>query len=189
MRQHVARRIGMIGDIHAEHERLAIAITSVIAAGADRIVCTGDVVDGRGSADECVSILAGRDVVCVRGNHERWFLDGQTICTTVTDASRRWLAALPKTSVIDTSLGRLVVCHGVGLDDMALVVADARVVVAGHTHMRDVRAVTALGRQMRWINPGALTDDRDPGWAMLDCDARTVTFWDIDGDVVATIRL
>lgn len=200
MRSHTASRIGLIGDVHGEPERLAAAIATFDAGGVDRIICTGDIVDGRGSSDACVTILRGRAIATVRGNHERWLLEGQSFSKEVVSAeTRSWLASLPRLVRVDTTLGTLVLCHGVGLEDMAffpansidiskhtaaamtLVSQHARIVVAGHTHMRDVRAVSVSKATFWWINPGSLADDRGAGFAMLDCNASVVTFWNLVG--------
>ena len=42
------RRIGLIGDVHAEDQRLDTAIDALQAAGCDLLLCTGDLCDWPG---------------------------------------------------------------------------------------------------------------------------------------------
>lgn len=51
-------RLGLIGDVHAEDERLAAALEVFAAERVDRALCTGDVVDGHGDIDRTCALLA-----------------------------------------------------------------------------------------------------------------------------------
>ena len=48
---------------------------SVGKLGVDQIVCTGDLPDGTGDLEESCRLLQ-KNVLTVRGNHDRWLLDG-----------------------------------------------------------------------------------------------------------------
>ena len=122
-------RFGVIGDVHAEDDALAAAIDFLEREKVDRILAVGDLVDGRGDVNRVVRLLREHDVPTVRGNHERWFLGGgfdelpmATRREELDDAGETWafLAALPATRRFDTVAGSLLLCHGVGDDDMAL---------------------------------------------------------------------
>ncbi|MDX6568798.1 MAG: hypothetical protein QOH15_1376, partial [Gaiellales bacterium] len=39
-----------------------------------RVYDVGDIADGPGDIDACVSLLTEHDVLTVRGNHDRWLL-------------------------------------------------------------------------------------------------------------------
>ena len=64
------RRIGLIGDVHAEDKRLQAAISYLQLADVDSLICTGDIVDGNGDPDACIRILEDNDVHVVQGNHD-----------------------------------------------------------------------------------------------------------------------
>ena len=71
------RKIGIIGDVHAEDHHLELAITTLSTAGAEALLCTGDITDGSGDLDRCVELLVKHDVITVRGNHDRWVLQNK----------------------------------------------------------------------------------------------------------------
>jgi hypothetical protein len=63
------RRLGVIGDVHAEHRRLDAALNFLSSAGVDAICCTGDVADGPGCVDTCCALLASANVLTVGGRY------------------------------------------------------------------------------------------------------------------------
>ena len=97
------RRVGLIGDVHGEHERLAAALEWFAGEGVDSIVCTGDIADGVGCINLCCELLQQAGVVTVSGNHDRWLLrdrvrhvpDAHQL-TDLNDASRNFLERLPR---------------------------------------------------------------------------------------------
>ena len=106
--------------MHAEHRRLETAINVLLEAGADTLLCTGDLCDGPGDLERCVELLKERQVLCVRGNHDRWMLDDRV--RHITDAHQRedlsdkvldYLRTLPTQITVDTTQGKLLLCHGV----------------------------------------------------------------------------
>jgi len=184
-------RIGVIGDIHAQQMRLALALALLEARGVELIVATGDIADGPGSVDECCKLLAAHDVVAVCGNHDRWLLAGTardlhdaTAPGDISETSRAFLARLPRMVEIATAKGTALLCHGLGPNDMAKVGPDDygyaldsndelqnllrngyfRWVINGHTHRRMVRAFPGL----TIINAGTLLPDRSPCFLELD---------------------
>lgn len=194
----------MIGDVHCEDERLETSIKTLKGAGAEALIQVGDIVDGRGSLERCVELLKTHDVHTIAGNHERWFLTGEmrTLkdATLDTDeASRSFLSALPPTQRFETPKGGLLVCHGVGNDDMVNLRPDTRgyglqsvmpslrpllldeslrFMLGGHTHQRMVRTFEGL----TVINAGTLVDHGPPGFILLDVEAGEVCCWDFEGD-------
>ncbi|MFM8355129.1 MAG: metallophosphoesterase family protein [Gammaproteobacteria bacterium] len=120
------RRLGVIGDLHAEHRRLGQVLDWFAGQRVDAIVCTGDVADGRGCIEESCRLLEAAGVHVVAGNHDRWLLQNKV--RHVPDAHARealsaraldFLHALPRTRALDTVAGRLLLCHGIAENDMA----------------------------------------------------------------------
>ncbi len=97
-------RIGIIGDVHSRHETLNIALSILESRDCDLLLCVGDIVDGAGSVNECCRLLIERDVKTVRGNHDRWLLEGRmrrlpnaTQLADLTEQSQSYLSTLPPT--------------------------------------------------------------------------------------------
>ncbi|MEP7124264.1 MAG: metallophosphoesterase family protein [Byssovorax sp.] len=193
-------RIGLIGDIHAEDATLALALRILADAGADRIMAVGDIVDGRGSVDRCCALLAEAGALVVRGNHERWFLANTMrelpdATLAVGEETRRYLAALPKTLRFEVPGRDVLLCHGLGDDDMASVALDAdgfsirhnpplaalieddraSWVLNGHTHRRGVWSY----RRLTVINAGTLFGDHEPCFGLVDLAGAEVTFFEV----------
>jgi putative phosphoesterase len=185
------RRIGLIGDIHAEDEFLERALDVLGRRGVDFVAATGDIADGSGSVDRCCSLLESHRVVIVRGNHDRWLLAGSardlpnaTPADGVTVESRRMLAQLPEMAEFDTVRGRALLCHGLGPNDMAKVGPDDfgyaleandnlqnllrggkyRWILNGHSHRRMVRDFGGV----TLINAGTLMRHHEPCFLELD---------------------
>lgn len=206
--------IGLVGDVHAEDRRLAACLHTLREAGAELILATGDIVDGRGDANHCCALLEAEGVLCVRGNHDRWVLRSDmrslplaTELSALDEQSRRWLATLPAARSVETLGGPLLLGHGTAEQDMmglapddegyALACNDAltrvldagvhRLLVGGHTHRRMLRRFDELLA----LNPGALCDARyaaDPaGFALLDLSQRRLCFYDFIDDDTARL--
>ena len=197
-------RIGLIGDVHQEDEGLQTALRHLADVGVSGVLCTGDIVDGFGNVWRCMDLLREAGAHLVRGNHDRWLV--QNVMRNMPDAlepealtqaDRAWLGGLPATLRFDTELGSLLLCHGLGKNDMGSVTPDdfgyalevnddlqalmreskVEIVVAGHTHRRMVRRFGDLVV----INAGTLLRTHDPGFAVADFESRTVRFFDLAG--------
>jgi predicted phosphodiesterase len=210
-------RFGLIGDIHAEDERLAAALEIFRTHETDRVLFVGDVADGLGDLDRCCSLLATPNALGVRGNHDRWLLEdtmrgmkNSHARDAIESRSVAFLEALPATRDIATPLGALLLCHGVGDDDMvrlhedtdgyalqtndalaALLVANGHaLVVGGHTHQRMVRRIRARelaiagDASLVFVNPGTLARDSVPCCAILDTDASHVRYFELEDPAV-----
>lgn len=205
-------KFGLLGDVHAEDARLEAALELFASEAVDRVLCVGDVADGRGSLPRTITLLQAANAITVRGNHDRWIaansmrtLHEAHYLEELDDRARAWISALPATLELETPLGPLLLCHGVGDDDMArlrphdegyaLAVQDeltrirgegrVRLIVGGHTHERMVRAFGEL----TFINPGTLRGEDDPCVAILDLSKRCVDFFNfiaaLDGVALA----
>ncbi len=196
-------KLGLLGDIHAEDERLATALGLFRAEGVDRVLFVGDVVDGEGDVDRCCALLAAAGALGVRGNHDRWIL-ADTMRSLprshrrdeLAPASLALLESLPATREIQTPKGLLLLCHGVGEDDMqrlgpdddgyalqsndalAALVRDGKyaLAVGGHTHERMVRRFGDLV----FVNAGTLALDSAPCCSILDLSLTRVRYFDLD---------
>lgn len=65
-------RLGIIGDIHGNIEALTACHKAIIAAGCDKIVCTGDIVGYGASPKECIDFVRDRKIESIRGNHDHY---------------------------------------------------------------------------------------------------------------------
>lgn len=186
---------------------LRAALSHLESAGVDALLCVGDIVDWRGDVDACCTLLAEHGVLSVRGNHERWMLAEQMRdlamahrARELAPETRAYLGSLPATRRLGTVTGPLLLCHGLGEDDMArlrpydegyaldcidalapLRASDLALVVGGHTHQRMVRRFEAL----TIVNAGTLSSpaaDEAPCFLLADLDAGFVQFFDLDAD-------
>ena len=197
------RRVGIVGDVHAEDVALATVLRFLLAVpNLDALLCTGDIMDGHTgtNAARCCELLQSHGVLTVRGNHDRWFLSDTKRQKELPDSARDFLSSLPRTRTFQTPQGTLLLCHGVGVDDMELLsdfLPDTEITallhrhcadtyafhLAGHTHHRLVRAVNTTVL----LNPGTLQWGYEPCFAVADFEAGTVQFYDIDHDNRMTI--
>jgi len=122
------RRLGVIGDVHAEHHRLAQALEWLHGQRIDAVLCTGDLADGSGCVDRSVTLLAQAGAHTVAGNHDRWLLQDRVrhvqqahSRTALCDATLEYLDALPRHRTFSTTAGHLMLCHGVAEDDLGRV--------------------------------------------------------------------
>jgi predicted phosphodiesterase len=197
-------RFAAIGDLHAEHARLAAILTWLSGQAVRHVLSVGDIVDGAGDVDRCCELLRAHAAIAVRGNHERWMLAGSL--RDLRDAHRRealapasldFLAGLPATRSLPTVRGELLLCHGVDTDDMArlrphdegyalesntalqalLAAPGPRWLVGGHTHKRMVRTFARrTGPPLVVINPGTLHRDYPASFAIVDLERGRVEF-------------
>ena len=191
-------RVGIVGDVHCESATLSRVLDALETMNVDAVLCVGDLVDGPGDPDETLRILESREVECVAGNHERWFLgsvkrDLEHATMAVATESERFLRGLPRVRRYDTPSGPLMLCHGVGEDDEAWLRPDTRgyalqdistlrelmldesvvFMVGGHTHQRMVRVFPGL----TVINAGTIYRKDEQTFTIVDFDAMTVQFY------------
>ena len=99
----------MLSDVHANLPALEAALARLEAEGVDALLCLGDVVGYGPHPEQCIAMLAEREVPCVAGNHdlmavgrlplsEAGELARQTIEWTkgaLSADAKRWLERLP----------------------------------------------------------------------------------------------
>jgi putative phosphoesterase len=201
-------RLGVFGDIHAEHGRVEAALRLFAREGVDQVLFVGDVVDGEGDPNACFAMLDDAKALGVQGNHERWLAAGTMrtlprahLLEQLDARSLRLMRELPKTRAIETPRGRLLLCHGVGDDDMqrlrpddddyairwndplqALLREGAHAfMIGGHTHERMVRGF----EELVVINAGTLAREQpDAGVVIVDMDAGEAAFHTFAGEAL-----
>jgi predicted phosphodiesterase len=191
-------RVGVIGDVHACDEALAAVLDSLQGGGVDAIWCVGDIVNGPGDPDRCAAMLESAGVVTVRGNHDRWLLEGREVIAgahrpeDLAPGTRAYLSSLPASVTVGLAGGQTaLLCHGLGDNDMNGITADdygyaleandelqallspggPGLVVKGHRHRH---AVWRIGR-MTLVDAGSLLEPSAPCAAVVDAAARTIT--------------
>jgi diadenosine tetraphosphatase ApaH/serine/threonine PP2A family protein phosphatase len=63
-------KIGVLGDIHANLSALERVLQCIDAEGVELLVSVGDVVGYGAAPSQCIELLASRDAVVVKGNHD-----------------------------------------------------------------------------------------------------------------------
>lgn len=191
-------RLGVIGDAHAEDERLARALAVLADESLDAVVCTGDIVDGTGCPDGVVRQLRQAQVLTVQGNHDRWLLGNKARhvpdaheADSLDEVTLHYLTSLPTTRELQTAKGPLLLCHGVGDDDLRKVWPGSermppersrrldrmihqgqyRFVINGHMHFR----VLVHFQQMTLMNAGTLRGEHNPGFSVIDFVDESIT--------------
>jgi predicted phosphodiesterase len=186
----------LLGDIHTEAVLLRKAIGHAMAAGVDEILSVGDIVDGPGDPVSCITQLRAHSARVVRGNHERWVVEGHPMDPFDYPAEvRGWLAGLPATLELDSPTGRILLGHGIGADDMLEIdtytkdtalaalaplqeIVQSRCyrwLIGGHTHRPMVRTIAGL----TIINPGTLVLEQDPGFVIADFARGELEHWQL----------
>jgi len=206
------RRAGLIGDIHCELARLKRVVEHFRSVGVDSVLSVGDIVDGPGDVSETCAYLESEGVIAVAGNHDRWLLAGEmrdlpdaTPPSTVTACARKFLTSLPKTRLFDSSRGAVLLCHGLGDDDMASVRPDEegeallantalrrlltarppRFLINGHSHRPMLRTIDGLSI----INAGTLHPKHRPICSIADFEDGTVQLYDVRSDHITQAEL
>lgn len=194
------KRIAAIGDIHAEDELLEKAI-AFCREQVDRIVSVGDIVDGSGDVNRCCALLRENKISAVRGNHERWLLNNEMRLFAdvhypedIEKENLQWLRQLPATLLLQSLRGSVLLCHGLGENDMKTLLPDEegyalssnedlnkllresqyRYVIKGHSHRRMVRRL----EDVTFINAGTLLQKHGPGFCIIDFRLQQVQFFD-----------
>ena len=209
MSRSVIRRLGALGDIHSEDRALEAALHFFEERDPDIIVAVGDLVDGPGDVNRALHLLVEHNVLAVRGNHDRWILEDEMRdlpnahrLEEIDAGGRELLGSLPPTRTLATSRGDLLLCHGVGEDDMQRLAPDDAgyaleantalqrllvskrypYVLGGHTHRRMARAIGGI----TFFNAGTLRRDDDPCFLWVDFERRVAEFRDVSPEGVVS---
>ena len=202
--------LGLIGDVHSEHGRLEAALNFFSDHSIDTILCTGDIVDGPGNPDRCVELLIKHAVHTVAGNHERWLLSNKARgiphahrLEDLEPKTRNFLASLPKSLTLDCHDQTVMLCHGIGHNDMGKVwpgtdrmpperseildqiIEDGSVqwLINGHLHFKTLLPFHSL----TLINAGTLTGERWPGFSTLNVQDQPLTTFEFIDNAIRPI--
>lgn len=188
-------RIGVVSDPHGCLVGLQAALDWLDKEGIDCVVCAGDVADFGPQPNECIALLAERNIATAQGNCDRDLLlpspadphvdermaqiaaINDWCRENLTPASRRWLAGLPPRL---TPADGLLIVHGGVQDPREIVDAETEpsfppgvsIVAAGHLHAPFVIR-TAQGL---WVNAGSAGRpcDGDPRAALAVLEQESV---------------
>jgi putative phosphoesterase len=175
-------RVAALCDVHGNLPALEAVLAEVASVQVDRIVSGGDAVSGP-FPQECLDRLRAVDAVFVRGNADRY-------SPRAPEGTWEWVSgqlAPPSLELIGgwpltVSLDGVLYCHGSPRDDdeiltkvspderfrAALVGAEERIVVGGHTHVQFEREVDGI----RFVNAGSVgipyEGKQGAFWALLD---------------------
>ena len=143
-------RLAVVTDVHGDIHALDDALAVIDRMGCEIIVCAGDVIDFGLFPDETIARLAERQIPTIRGNHERWAIEGRYGGADITPASKRWLRGLPRDWRATLEGVRVAMHHASPKGDMDGIIpgeikahearhhlraADADVLIVGHTHL------------------------------------------------------
>ena len=187
----VIRRVGLIGDLHAEDQLLELVVKRLRQLGAETLLQVGDIADGPGDLSRTIALLLEHQVLAVRGNHDRWLLGNQLRelpyakqLADTAPADVAYLSALPAIRECRSPRGHVLLCHGLGSNDMVGVRPDHegydissnadlqqlindrryRFVLNGHTHRPMLRTFGPLSI----INAGTLLRDYERSFSFVD---------------------
>jgi len=205
------RKLGVIGDVHAEHHRLEAALEHLGYLETDAIVCTGDIVDGIGCPNESIKLLNHAEVFTVRGNHDRWILEDKArhiedahSVDDLSEASLSYLNSLPSQVTLDTIRGKLLLCHGVADDDLRkvwpgtekmaiershlldkiILEGEYQYLINGHMHFRTLIHF----EELTLINAGTLRGEHWPGFSVIDFEAEHITAFEFVDDQIRVVK-
>lgn len=175
-------RIAVLADVHGNADALDAVLADLGRHAPDLVVCLGDHVSGPLDAAGTARRLVGSDILCIRGNHDRYLLAGppegmgpsdEVAWHQLSPADLDWIRGLPATRTLPEGI---FLCHGtatsdetywletvtpdgrMALADRAVVEAraagiDAGLILCAHSHV--ARAVR-LGDGRLIVNPGSV---------------------------------
>lgn len=110
-------RVAVISDVHGNALALEAVLEDIAHHKVDAILNLGDHFAGPLVPGRTARILAGLDMIAIRGNTDRYLLahpdevtgEGQEADETITSAPLEWLSGLPPTADFE---GKVLLCHG-----------------------------------------------------------------------------
>lgn len=135
-------RFAAIADIHGNADALAAVLDDIGSQGITSIVNLGDHFSGPLAARETAELLLSREMVSIRGNHDRWLIEkafdamgpsDRATYSQLGDAHLDWLRRLPATRMLGDDI---FLCHGTPSSDttywLETVSADAIIAFRSH---------------------------------------------------------
>jgi putative phosphoesterase len=177
-------KLGLLSDIHADLPGLHRALALLQAHAVDKLVCAGDLIDGRTAGAGVVRYFSECSIPCVQGNHDEWAVEPGSEHyrrlyapdrrrDDLTEESFEYLERLPQSLAFEVEDQRVLIAHGAPWGNMNYVYpdgprhifqrvaheAEADVVVLGHTH----EPMFAQGAGVTIVNPGSVNPSRGSG--------------------------
>ncbi len=176
-------RIAVISDIHGNFAALEAVLADIRTRGVDATVALGDFLSGPFDPLATADTLMASGIPCVRGNHDRWLLEGREpgldwpadvlVRGMLSNGQVEWLKTIPPTRVFE---GEVFMCHATPTDDVSFWMdqptktygvlsmppdhieamaedIDYPVLLCGHTHVSRTLRL-ADGRLL--LNPGSV---------------------------------
>jgi putative phosphoesterase len=188
-------RVAALSDIHGNLPALEAVLADVEREGVDAVVVAGDVIGGPYPAEVFDRLTSLPDVRFVRGNADRFVLEGTDEYGEDWETARRRMgeerlaavASWPLTHELEIDgLGRTLVCHAIPTADEPIFTkltpdeevleligdVDADLIVVGHTHVQVDRR---LPSGLRIVKAGSVG---------LPYEGRRGAFWTILGPTV-----
>ena len=187
--------LGLLYDVHGNLPALEAVLGDARGAGVGRWIVGGDVVlFGAWPAETVARLRELADAAWLRGNTDRWLIDGSDRPTTASAAAEDCVAALDEQTVaelaglpFDVREGSTLYVHASAASDMRsflpepgededelldAVPGGVQLLVFGHTHLAFAREA----RGVRLVNPGSvgMPLDGDPraAYAVVHDDGR-----------------
>lgn len=174
-------KITIISDIHANIFGLKTVFSSLPQV--DKILCAGDITGYYPFVNEVINELKDRDVICVKGNHDQYLINGKapdnskdTISKSVermkdliTPDNLEFIKSLPNLIEMEIDGRKVFMCHGSPWDNLEeRIYPDysdfdkfnsilSNVIILGHTHYPMIKNV---GDKIV-LNPGSCGQPRD----------------------------
>lgn len=202
-------RYAILADLHSNLHALEAVLTAVQRAGADRIICAGDLVGYCPFPNEVVARMKRLAPFCIAGNHDRAVVHvNPSGMNPMAAAAVYWTAKNMNAEAVDylknlkSSLhfeiegNRVGLYHGSPRDDGEylyeidasadlLEMANCDILITGHTHVPFIKK-TRLGHI---VNPGSVGQPRDndprASYALLDTADMSFGIHRVEYDVEA----
>lgn len=108
---------GIFSDPHSNLEGLEVVLEECEKAGAEKLICCGDIVGYNADPVSCVDLVREKGVTCIKGNHERGLQDLESgklpnmnpyaleairfSYEMIGEERRKWLTSLPDQLMVD----------------------------------------------------------------------------------------
>lgn len=145
----LSQPIAVIADVHGNSDALLAVLADIDGQGLETILNLGDHLSGPLAAGETADILLGREMISLRGNHDRYLIEqapeemgpsDRVAYGQLSPAHLEWLGALP---VLHEISGEILMCHGTPESDEMYWLE--RVLPTGEVAFRDHGGIEAFG--------------------------------------------
>ena len=184
-------KIGLIGDIPA-NDLLLEKAADFLSQKQIPIFCTGDLPGEAGNVSRCIEILKKNNIQTVFGKHDEWLEKSDNY----TDEDFSFIKTLEQTKEFDTAAGPVLLCHGIGKNNMSKINPDDfgyaiesnydfqriamqgkyKIILNGHSHKKIVKKVYYIVI----INAGSLVNEHGAGFLEIDFKKRKTVFYSFD---------